>query len=78
MHAGFQLVFGGFLLHRFAGAASNSCIFDDCKGLGIATPSPKRAVFVQHSAGWLCCYRDTRLRDDMPRGLNPINTYNER
>jgi hypothetical protein len=33
MHAGFQFVFGSFLSHRFAGAASISCIFDICKGL---------------------------------------------
>ena len=27
----------------------------------------------QQSDDWLRCYRDMRLRDDMPRELNPLN-----
>jgi hypothetical protein len=74
MHAGFQFVFGGFLPHRFAGATFNSCIFDVCKGLELLRSRQGRVGFFQQSDDWLCCYRDTRLRDDMPRGLNPINS----
>ena len=73
MHAGFQFVFGGFLPHRFAGATSNSCVFDVCKGLELLRSRQGRARFFQQPDDWLCCYPDTRLRDDMARGLNPIN-----
>ena len=56
------------------GSASISCIFDICKGLELVRNRQSRSRLFQQFDDWLRCYRDTRLRDDMPRELNPLNT----
>ena len=72
MHAEFQFVFSIILPQRFVGpppfhASSTVAKAWNCFAIAKADPG------FQQSDDWLCCYRDTRPRNDMPRDLNLLN-----